>query len=85
MMEPDATVTKMLAVFYTRAGKREAAVSLLERFAVDHGEKVDQELVFTLCELYIQAGHYEPAVEMVMMAQQRLCGPEGLPLELQVL
>ena len=80
----DPEIAKMIARLQHQLGNAEEAKDILQNHLHDYPTAVDLTHINILAELYMESGDWELAVENIQYADAQLCGPAGLPLELQV-
>ena len=74
----------MLARLQHQLGNAEEAKDTLQNHMHDYPTAVDLTHINILAELYMESAECGLAVDNVQYADAQLCGPAGLPIELQV-
>ena len=75
----------MLARLHHRLGQPQRAAACLEGHLREHPLGADLTHVNILAELYMEAGKYGAAADLIQRAEARLCaGPGALPVDLTV-
>ena len=80
----DVEIAKQLARLHHRLGNAAEAKETLQSHLHSHPTAVDLELINILAELYMNAEEWTLAVDNIQYANAQLCGPTGLPIDLQV-
>lgn len=80
----DVEIAKQLARLHHRLGNAAEAKDTLQTHLHNYPTAVDLELVNILAELYMNAEEWSLAVDNIQYANTQLCGPTGLPIDLQV-
>ena len=80
----DVEIAKQLARLHHRLGNAAEAKDTLQTHLHNHPTAVDLELINILAELYMNAEEWSLAVDNIQYANTQLCGPTGLPIDLQV-
>ena len=80
----DVEIAKQLARLHHRLGNAAEAKDTLQTHLHNYPTAVDLELINILAELYMNAEEWNLAVDNIQYANTQLCGPTGLPIDLQV-
>lgn len=80
----DVEIAKQLARLHHRLGNAAEAEDTLQTHLHNYPTAVDLELINILAELYMNAEEWSLAVDNIQYANSQLCGPTGLPIDLQV-
>ncbi|KAL3150393.1 hypothetical protein ABBQ32_000232 [Trebouxia sp. C0010 RCD-2024] len=80
----DVEIAKQQARLHHRLGNAAEAKDILQTHLHSHPTAVDLELINILAELYMNAEEWRLAVDNIQYANTQLCGPTGLPIDLQV-
>lgn len=80
----DVEIAKQLARLHHRLGNAAEAKDTLQSHLHSYPTAVDLELINILAELYMNAEEWTLAVDNIQYANAQLCGPTGLPIDLQV-
>lgn len=80
----DVEIAKQLARLHHRLGNAAEAKDTLQTHLHNYPTAVDLELINILAELYMNAEEWSLAVDNIQYANTQLCGPTGLPIDLQV-
>ena len=84
MRPGDVEIAKQLARLHHRLGNAAEAKDTLQTHLHSFPTAVDLELINILAELYMNAAEWSLAVDNIQYANAQLCGPAGLPIDLQV-
>ena len=80
----DVEIAKQLARLHHRLGNAAEAKDTLQNHLHNYPTAVDLELINILAELYMNVQEWSLAVDNIQYANTQLCGPTGLPIDLQV-
>ncbi|KAK9844168.1 hypothetical protein WJX81_006772 [Elliptochloris bilobata] len=81
----DGEVVKYRARLHHKLGQAERAVGLLEAYLGQFPNAADLTHINMLAELYMEAGRFADAADLIQRAEARLCaGPGVLPVDLTV-
>ena len=68
-----------------KLGQADRAVALLEAYLGQFPDEADLTHINILAELYMEAGKFASAADLIRRAEGRLCaGPGALPVDLMV-
>lgn len=80
----DIDIVKQLARLHHSLGNAAEAKEALQTHLHSYPTAVDLELINILAELYMNTEEWSLAVDNIQYANAQLCGPTGLPIDLQV-